>query len=78
MASLDEKKGTAHVEHNAVRNYGEDDHTIVKAVQNVALADAAAKDRPRLFTKNMFMVLFSSLKSKAQCSTGGSSTVLSL
>ena len=56
MSNLDEKKDTAHVEHTAVRNYGEDDHTVVKAVQNVALADAAAKDRPSLLTKNMFMV----------------------
>ena len=56
MTTIDEKKDTTQVEHVAVHNYGEDDHTVVKAVQNVALADAAAKDRPRLFTKNMFMV----------------------
>ena len=56
MTTIDEKKDTTKVEHTAVHNYGEDEHTVVKAVQNVALADAAAKDRPRLFTKNMFMV----------------------
>ena len=56
MSNLDEKKDVTHVEQTVVRNYSEDDHTVVKDVQNVALADAAAKDRPRLLTKNMFMV----------------------
>lgn len=53
MASLDEKKGPiAHVEHSPNAHT----HTQIKGVENVALADANAKQNPSLFTRRMFMV----------------------
>ena len=50
VISQDKTADVSHVEH---RNDGE---TIVKAVQNVALADANSKQQPSLFTRRMFMV----------------------
>ncbi|MCJ1314420.1 hypothetical protein MMC25_008102 [Agyrium rufum] len=54
MSTTDQKAFEAtEIEHHPAVD---DEHTRVKHVQNVALADAAAKDRPSLLTKNMFLL----------------------